>query len=197
MSTEHAPIAKAEAAVQSPTLTTELIGGALGIVAAVALPQIFHLIGLASGTGNVAGTVWLPMHLPVILVGLLLGWRVGLVTGLAAPLISFFLTGMPSVVLLPFMVIELAVYGASAGLLRDVKLPNIVKVLIVQVAGRLIRAAAIFVGVNFLGSKIKLDIIWTSIATGLPGLVLQWAFIPLLVFYFQQRAPQRFGLPRN
>ena len=194
---ERAPIAKTETVVQQPAWTTELIGGALGIVAAVALPQVFHLIGIASGTGNVPGTVWLPMHLPVIFVGLLLGWRVGLVTGLTAPLISFLLTSMPPVVLLPYMVLELGAYGAIAGVLRDAKLPNIVKVLIAQVGGRLLRAVAIWVGVSFLGSKIKMDIIWTSIATGLPGLILQWAFIPLLIFYVQQRAPQRFGLPRN
>lgn len=183
--------------VAKPTLTTELIGGALGIVAAVALPQVFHLVGIASGTGNVPGTVWLPMHLPVIFVGLLLGWRAGLMTGLAAPLISFALTGMPPAVLLPFMVIELAAYGAIAGLLREVKLANIWKVLIVQIGGRLIRAVAIVAGVYLFGSKIKIETIWNSIAVGLPGLILQWTFIPLLVFYIQQRAPQRFGLPRN
>lgn len=190
-------VASVPAVVAKPTLTTELIGGVLGIVAAVALPQIFHLIGIASGIGNVPGTVWLPMHLPVIFVGLLLGWRAGLMTGLAAPLISFALTGMPPAVLLPFMVIELAAYGAIGGLLRDAKLPTLLKVLIVQFAGRAIRAVAIVAGVNLFGSKIKIETIWTSVATGLPGLILQWTLVPLLIFYVQQRAPQHFGLPRK
>lgn len=80
------------------------------------------------------------------------------------------------------MMIELCVYGLSAGLLRNTKLPVIVKVLIAQVAGRAVRAAAIVIGVNFLGSAAVISTIWTSITVGLFGLALQWALIPLIVY---------------
>ena len=51
------------------------------------------------------------MHLPIILVGLLAGPYAGLVSGALGPLCSFALSDMPGLVMLPFMMIELAVYA--------------------------------------------------------------------------------------
>ena len=45
----------------------------LAIVAAVALPQLFHVIGAVSGRGTALGVAFLPMHLPIIFVGLIAG----------------------------------------------------------------------------------------------------------------------------
>lgn len=45
----------------------------LAVLAAVAVTQVFHLLGAASGLGTALGEAFLPMHLPVILVGLLAG----------------------------------------------------------------------------------------------------------------------------
>ena len=84
--------------------------------------------------------------------------------------------------MLPFMMIELCIYGLTAGLLRNVKLPTIVKVVIAQIAGRAVRAGAILLGVNVFGSQVNVSTIWTSIATGLFGLALQWALLPLIVY---------------
>lgn len=150
------------------------------IAAAVAVPQLFHLIGAVSGLGTLPGETFLPMHLPVILAGLIAGPYAGAAAGLISPLCSFLLTGMPKTVMLPFMMIELAVYGLTAGLLRQTKIPAFPKLLIVQLAGRAVRAAAILLGVFVFGSRIGVPVIWTSIAAGLPGIVLQWALLPLL-----------------
>lgn len=153
------------------------------IIAAVAVPQLFHAMGAVSGMGTALGETFLPMHLPIILVGLLAGPYAGAVAGLLGPLASFALSGMPGVVMLPFMMIELCVYGLSAGLLSTVKIPVIGKVLIAQIAGRIIRAGVILVAVSALGNQsIQTSVIWTSIMAGLPGLVLQWALLPLIVF---------------
>ena len=152
------------------------------IVGAVAVPQIFHVLGAASGLGTSLGEAFLPMHLPIILVGLLAGPFAGAISGLLGPLCSFALSGMPSAVMLPFMMIELCIYGLTAGLLRNVKLPTIVKVLAVQVAGRAVRAGAILLGVNVFGSQVKVSTIRTSIGAGLFGLALQWAILPLIVY---------------
>lgn len=153
------------------------------IVGAVALPQIFHLMGAVSGLGTKLGETFLPMHLPIIIAGLLAGPYAGAIAGFLSPLISFALSGMPSAAMLPFMMIELCVYGLASGLLRNVKLPVIGKVLIAQVGGRAVRAAAIALSVYALGNdSIKISVIWTSIASGIFGLALQWALIPLIVF---------------
>ena len=81
------------------------------------------------------------------------------------------------------MMIELCAYGLFAGLLRNVKLPTIVKVLAVQIGGRAVRAAAILISVyGFENEHVNVATIWMSIVTGIFGLALQWALIPLIVY---------------
>ena len=96
---------------------------------------------------------------------------------------SFGLTAMPGSAMLPFMMLELFSYGLLAGLLKDVKLPSIVKVLAIQVGGRAIRALAILFAVYVIGSnRIPAAVIINSIRTGMIGIVLQWALIPLILY---------------
>lgn len=164
------------------SVKVQTLCGLIAVISAIALPQLFHIMGAASGLGTALGEAFLPMHLPIILAGLLCGPYAAGIAGAVAPLLSSLLTGMPGVVMLPFMCIELCVYGVAAGLLRNAKLPTLVKVLIAQVAGRTVRALAIVIGVNAFGSVIKISTIWTSITVGLFGLALQWALIPLVVY---------------
>ena len=77
------------------SLSTKAAATVLAIVAAVALPQLFHVIGAVSGQGTMLGVAFLPMHLPIIFVGLIAGPAVGAIAGAAAPLASFLLSGMP------------------------------------------------------------------------------------------------------
>lgn len=165
------------------SVKVQTISAIVAIVGAVAVPQIFHVLGAASGLGTSLGETFLPMHLPIILAGLLAGPYAGAAAGLLGPLASFALTQMPGAVMLPFMMIELCAYGLFAGLLRNVKLPTVVKVLAVQIAGRAVRAAAILISVYAFGNEaIKVATIWKSIGTGLFGLALQWALIPLIIY---------------
>lgn len=169
-------------------LKTQALATLAAVVGAVAVPQLFHVLGAVSGLGTALGETFLPMHLPVILVGLLAGPYAGAAAGLLGPAASFALSGMPGLAMLPFMMIELAVYGLSAGLLRSVPLPTIGKVVAAQIAGRAVRAAAILLAVYAFGySSIRVSAIWSSIVTGLPGLVLQWGLLPLIVFWVENR----------
>ncbi|MDE6727221.1 MAG: ECF transporter S component [Oscillospiraceae bacterium] len=164
------------------SVKVQALAGLIAVVSAVALPQLFHVMGAVSGLGTALGETFLPMHLPIILAGLLCGPYAAAAAGAAAPLISFLLTGMPNVVMLPFMCVELFVYGLAAGLMRNAKLPSIAKVIIAQIAGRGVRALAIVIGANVFGSAINVSVIWTSIAAGIFGIALQWALIPLIVY---------------
>lgn len=164
------------------------IAALAAVVGAVALPQIFHILGAASGLGTALGEAFLPMHLPIILVGLLAGPYAGAAAGVISPLLSFALTGMPGAVMLPFMCIELCAYGLFAGMLRNVKLPTIAKVFAVQLGGRLVRAAAILIGVYAFGSPVQPSMICTSIAVGAFGIALQWTLIPLAVYRVENSA---------
>ena len=161
----------------------------LAIVAAVALPQLFHVIGAVSGRGTALGVAFLPMHLPIIFVGLIAGPAVG---AIAAPLASFLLSGMPMLAVLPFMMIELCAYGLVAGLLREIKLPSLVKVVIAQLAGRVVLTVATAVAVFAFGSGNSIAATWTSdLAAGLPGLALQWALIPLAAYWIESLITKR------
>lgn len=175
-------------AISAPTLKIKVSVTILATVAAVALPQLFHVVGDISGLGTALGEAFLPMHLPVLLLGLLMGKYCGAVAGFAAPIISFALTGMPRVGLLPFMAIELCVYGFMMGALKDKKMPVFGKVFVSQVVGRTVRALAIVLAVYaFDYTAVNAAIIWTSIAAGLPGLLLQWSLIPLISFYIDTK----------
>ncbi len=165
------------------SIKVQTIATIAAIIGAVAVPQLFHALGAVSGLGTSLGETFLPMHLPIILVGLLAGPYAGAVAGLLGPLASFAISHMPGEIMLPFMMIELCAYGLFAGLLRNVKLPTIVKVLAVQIGGRAVRAAAILISVYGLGNeRVNVATIWMSIVTGLFGLALQWALIPLTVY---------------
>lgn len=170
------------------SIKTQVWATVVAIAAAVVFPQILHTIGAISGIGTALGETFLPMHLPIILVGFLAGPYAGVISGLLGPLASFALSGMPTSTMLPFIMIELAVYGLASGLLRRVQIPTLGKVVIAQIAGRLVRSVAILFAVYALGSEsIRVSIIWMSIKTGLPGLIMQWVLLPFLVFLVDKR----------
>ena len=163
-----------------PSVKVQALATLAAIVGAVAIPQIFHVVGAICGLGTGLGEAFLPMHLPIILVGLLAGPYAGAIAGAS---------GMPGLAMLPFMVIELAAYGLIAGLLRTANMPTIAKVLLVQVGGRVVRAAAILFAVGVLGNTtVAVATIWMSVLAGLPGLILQWGLIPLIMFWVEHRA---------
>ncbi|RSX53472.1 hypothetical protein D2E25_0795 [Bifidobacterium goeldii] len=179
-----------------PSITVQSAATVLAVIAAVVLPQIFHVAGAALGLGTGLGQALLPMHLPVLLVGLLAGPFAGLATGALAPIVSFLLTGMPMAPMVPFMVIELAAYGLFAGLLRGLSaldaLPSplawLIRLVGAQIAGRLVDALAIAVAVYVLGNaQMSVASVWTAVGVGLPGLILQWVLIPVVMFAVDRR----------
>ncbi len=91
--------------------TASMTGTALLLAMGVALPLVFHMFPLG-------GRVFLPMHIPTFVAGLVLGPLAGLVVGAGSPLLSALMTGRPSVFYMVPMVFELATYGVVAGLLR-------------------------------------------------------------------------------
>lgn len=170
------------------SLSTKAAATVLAIVAAVALPQLFHVIGAVSGQGTMLGVAFLP----IIFVGLIAGPAVGAIAGAAAPLASFLLSGMPMLAMLPLMMVELCAYGLVAGLLREVKLPSLAKVVIAQLAGRVVLTAATAIAVFAFGSSKAVAATWTSdLAAGLPGLALQWALIPLAAYWTESLIAKR------
>lgn len=168
---------------QRLSVKAQILAALAAVVAAVAVPQILHILGASTGMGSSLGEIFLPMHLPIMLVGMMAGPFAGAASGLLAPLLSSLLTSMPGAGILPFMMIELCVYGFAAGMLRGVNMPNVLKVLLTQIAGRAVRAGAICLAVYAFGyEKIGVSVILTSVSAGLIGIALQLVLIPLIIY---------------
>ena len=87
----------------------KLVMAAMCVALGIVLPMAFHTI-------QNAGSIFLPMHIPVLICGLLCGWQYGLICGILAPVLSSLFTGMPPAAILPAMLCELAVYGLITGI---------------------------------------------------------------------------------
>jgi hypothetical protein len=162
--------------------TQLIVRSALFLALTVLLPIAFHQFGLA-------GRLFLPMHLPVLLAGFICGPVGGFLVGLAAPVISFLLTGMPPAYAVPLMSVELPLYGLAAGLSYERLRLNIYIALVVSmIVGRLSFALALVV----LGQVIELPYgpatyFQAVIITGLPGIIIQLVFIPPIVAALKRR----------
>ncbi len=175
--------------INRKALLTKIIAFFAAVAASVALPQIFHAVGMISGTGSAMGAAFLPMHIPVILAGMLFGPAVGITAGIASPIVSALISGMPVMAILPFIVIELAVYGLVSGLIGKTKINSFVKLLVVQATGRMARALAVIASIYVFGNEtLTLASIGEFITAGLFGIILQWAVIPLAVDRFKRNS---------
>lgn len=174
--------------IRRRSLTGNILVTAAAVLTAVLLPQVFHTIGIVSGMGASVGAMFLPMHLPVLLAGFLCGPVIGVIAGIASPLISFCISGMPTAALLPFITLELAVYGLTSGLLSRTSLNGFVQLLLTQIAGRAARAAAMLAVMAVSGSMENgLAAIPAFITAGLFGILLQWLCIPFMMAYIRNR----------
>lgn len=167
------------------TTTKKLTYGALIIACAIILPQLFHLSGIPD-----SGAVFLPMHIPVLLGGFILGPVFGAVIGALSPIISSLMTAMPPLSRLPFMVIELAGYGFFAGLMYQTlafyrkKFGIYLSLVSAMLFGRALYTLAAFAASAWLHIE-KAGGIMAGVnatVTGFAGIVIQFMFIPPLVY---------------
>lgn len=153
-----------------------------GIFLALALVLPF-LTGQLESFGNML----CPMHLPVLLCGMLCGAGYGAAVGFTAPILRFFIFGMPLIfpIGLP-MAFELFTYGLVGGIMIKKLGFEIKRVYISLVcsmlAGRVVWGIARFslsmVQKNTFGITAFISGAFTQ---AIPGIVLQLLLIPLLV----------------
>ena len=165
---------------------------AVCIALCVVLPQAFHAVPNA-------GAIYLPMHIPVLLCGLICGWSYGLLCGLAGPALSALLTGMPPAAVLPGMLVECGVYGLAAGLLMQlVRTKHLYADLYISLAaamllGRVVSGIAKAL-IFSAGSYSRVSWVAGSFVTALPGIVIQLALLPSIVYALMRARliPQRY-----
>ena len=153
------------------------------VASAVILPQILHGAGLALGVGGQLGQMFLPMYLPVMILGFYRGAVPGAIVGFLAPLVSFAITGMPAEALLPYITLELVATGVFAGIFANVKLFAPLRVLSVQLIAKVMRLAFLAASLYFTTGGVSLQKLSAGIVTSIPGLVLQLFVVGFLVAY--------------
>lgn len=166
------------------SFSKRIVFSAVCIALCVVLPMAFHAI-----PGG--GSVFLPMHIPVLLCGLICGWPFGLACGLAGPLLSSLLTGMPPAAYLPKMLCELAVYGFASGLFakliytKNFFADMYISLIASMLLGRII--AGILSALIFASGKYSMAA-WTTayFVKSFPGIIIQIVLIPLIVFALEK-----------
>lgn len=159
--------------------TKQLVLTALFIAIGVVLPQAFHMVPNA-------GSVILPMHIPVLISGYAVGPFFGLLCGILTPVLSNLIFGMPPAPVLPGMICELAVYGLMTGIFNKIiKIKNdyakaYAVLILAMLCGRV--TYGILNTLIFRAGSYSLNA-WISAAfvTAIPGIIIQLVLIPLLV----------------
>ena len=155
---------------------------AICIALCYVLPVALHSFGL--------GSVLSPMHIPVLLCGLVCGGFYGVFCGIAGPILSSLLSGMPPVTMLFSMIPELMAYGLICGvmmrfvrtgkLLPDVYIAMTTAMVLGRVVGGL--AKALYIAIMATGDAFGIGV-WATgyFVTSLPGILLHLVLVPALV----------------
>lgn len=131
------------------------------------------------------GNMMLPMHIPVLLCGLICGWQYGAAVGFVLPLLRYLIFGMP--VLFPTgmaMAFELMTYGLVVGLLysrsRWKCIVALYRALLgAMIAGRIVWAIAQTVLLGLSGSAFTWEMFMAgAFLNAVPGIIIQLILIP-------------------
>ena len=172
---------------------SQMVLAAMFLALAIVLPFL---------TGQIPqiGGALCPMHIPVILCGFICGPWYALFVGAAAPVLRFFMFGMPP--LFPSglaMCFELAAYGVCSGVLFRIlpykKINVYITLIVSMVFGRLVWGVvrAVLMGLGQAEFGIELFIA-DGFVRAVPGIILQIILIPILVIsiesYLRRNAAQ-------
>lgn len=156
------------------------------------LSAMFLAIGLLlpflTGQIQIIGNMLLPMHIPVLLCGLICGWKYGLGIGIVMPLLRNVLFHMPPIYPTGIaMAFELAAYGTIVGLLYSKSRYKCIfslyrSMLIAMLAGRVVWGVAeiILLGLGENGFTFQMFLAGAFL-NAFPGIILQLVLIPSIM----------------
>ncbi len=160
----------------------------LNLVLSAMFLAIALVLPFLTGQIKEIGNMLLPMHIPVMLCGLVCGWQYGLTIGLIAPLLRSALFGMPIMFLSAIsMAFELATYGFVIGFLFSKARWKCIKSLycclvISMVAGRIVWGIVQCILLGFGNNGFTISMFLSgAIIKAIPGIVLQLMFIPTIM----------------
>lgn len=134
------------------------------------------------------GSMLLPMHLPVLLCGLVCGWQYGAAVGFILPLMRSVMFGMPPVYPTALaMAVELCVYGLTIGVIYGLfKKQNVFTVYAAMIPSMLLgRGAWGVTQILLLGlqdtSFTRQAFLAGAFINAIPGIILQLVLIPAVM----------------
>ena len=157
------------------------------LVLAAMLTAVGIVLPFFTGQIPQIGNMLLPMHLPVLVCGLICGWQYGGIVGFVLPLLRHILFGMPPMPNGISMAFELAAYGAIAGFVynhsRWQRIISLYRSLVIaMVGGRIVWGAASIVVLGITGGAFTWQIFMAgAFLNAIPGIILQLVLIPALM----------------
>lgn len=145
------------------------------------LTAMFLAIGLVLPlfTGQIPqiGSMLLPMHIPVLLCGIICGWKYGIVLGFILPIIRYMIFGMP--ILFPnglAMAFEMATYGLIIGFIymhssKRNTASIYYSLILAMIAGRIVWGLVSAILLENLTLHIFLS---AAIFNAIPGIIVQF-----------------------
>lgn len=163
----------------------------------VLLSAMFISIGLIlpffTGQIQQIGNMLLPMHLPVMLCGLICGWQYGLIVGFILPCFRSLLFGMPAIYPSAIaMSFELATYGLVVGCFFQKSkwkcLLTLYKSLFFgMLAGRVVWGITMTGLLAFKSSRFTLSAFFAgAFVNAIPGIILQLVLIPAIMLMLKK-----------
>lgn len=143
---------------------------------------------LLTGQLKALGNAFLPMHLPVLLCGLIVGPWYGLVVGLVLPILRNFIFGMPPLYPTAIsMAFELATYGFVVGYVyQNSRWKCIIalyeSLIMAMISGRIVWGIVQMLLLGISGQQFTIQMFLAgAIFNAIPGIVFQLIFIPALM----------------
>lgn len=147
----------------------------------IALPRIFHILG-----GSSAGSMFLPMHIAVLIAALTFGITSSSIVAGTSIIGSYLLTGMPTLARLPYMLIELVIYAVLLSVFNK-KFNSYLSLVVTIILGRVLYSGVLLVAINILSLPTYGISVIQSIQIGMPGIMLQLITVPLIAKVINER----------
>ena len=134
------------------------------------------------------GDTLLPMHLPVMLCGLICSHRHGFAVGLVLPFVRSLIFSMPP--MYPnavWMALELATYGLVIGVVYKYTTKKYLSLIIAMIAGRVVWGISKAVLLGLSGKTFGIVAFITGgFIDAIPGIILQLILIPLIMRVYER-----------
>lgn len=160
------------------------------------LSAVFLAIGLVlplvTGQIKAIGNMLQPMHIPVMLCGIVCGWGYGAVVGFTMPLLRSVIFSMPKIYPnAAAMAFELMTYGLVIGIMYKL-LPKknysiYIALITAMILGRAVWGIAYSSMLALSGSSMTWKMFATSaFLNSIPGIIIQFILIPLFTAFLRK-----------